>query len=103
MESPAPLMIITSPLQSPASDTERSPSPPPLATNSSPAASDSGIGSATEPSPDATNQEYDVEEITEYDPITEEYYVKWLKYPAEDNTWEPIDNLLNCIIKVNEF
>ena len=32
-----------------------------------------------------------------------EYLVKWLGYSDEDNTWEPADNLQNCLGKITEF
>jgi len=48
---------------------------------------------------DKENEEYDVENIWRYDPKRDRYLVKWLSYPRP--TWEPIENLANCMDMVN--
>jgi len=48
---------------------------------------------------DEENEEYDVENIWRYDPKRDRYLVKWQGYPRP--TWEPIENLTNCMDMVN--
>ena len=49
--------------------------------------------------------EYEVEEILDYKLLRKKpyFYVKWLGYGQEESTWEPIENLSNCMGLVNRF
>ena len=52
-------------------------------------------------------EEYEVEEILDTRYSTrrkkQEYLVKWLGYPHEDNTWEPAENLTNAQKSIDTF
>ena len=45
------------------------------------------------------DEEYEVEDILEKQMISEKahYLVKWRGYDTSENTWEPWENLKNCI------
>lgn len=32
-----------------------------------------------------------------------EYRIKWKNYPHKSNTWEPVDNLIDCQSAIDEF
>ena len=44
---------------------------------------------------------YEVEKIL--DNRDSQYLVKWVGYGPEANTWEPVENLLNCKELLNTF
>jgi len=47
-----------------------------------------------------SNVEYEVEDIWSYDKSIDKYLVKWRGYAVP--TWEPIENLNNCMELVNK-
>lgn len=53
----------------------------------------------------AESEIYEVEEILDQREVEGQlqFYVKWKKFNADWNTWEPIDNLLDCFDLVLEF
>eukprot|EP00088_Acartia_fossae_P068772 TRINITY_DN8795_c0_g1_i4.p1 TRINITY_DN8795_c0_g1~~TRINITY_DN8795_c0_g1_i4.p1 ORF type:complete len:738 (-),score=180.02 TRINITY_DN8795_c0_g1_i4:264-2477(-) len=56
---------------------------------------------------DGEDEVYEVETIRDYSycKVSEEgyYFVKWLGWPEDQNTWEPIDNLQSCREKLVDF
>lgn len=50
-------------------------------------------------------QDFDVEAIVKerVRGKRKEYFVKWLNYPATDNTWEPEENLTQCVEILNKW
>ena len=51
-------------------------------------------------------KEYIVEEVKQMkylngDKNNVEYLVKWLDYPEEQNSWEPISHFKNCLDLIN--
>jgi len=48
-------------------------------------------------------EEYEVDQVLEYDEEKDMYLVSWKNYGAEDNQWEPSVNLENAQEKVNEY
>src|SRR5439155_17689089 len=50
-------------------------------------------------------QEYEVEEILDSSttPKGQEYLVSWKRYSAEENLWEPGENLQNCQQTINSY
>ena len=61
------------------------------------------------PPPPATIEddhlEYEVEAILNVKKVRHgvKYLVKWLGYPAEENTWEPCRNLTNVTLVLKDF
>ncbi len=57
------------------------------------------------PTPVEPETEYEVEDILGKRMISEEahYLVKWKGYDASESTWEPQDNLLNCVRTLQQF
>jgi len=50
-------------------------------------------------------QEYEVQEILDArtTPQGQEYLVAWKDYSAEENSWEPKENLRNCQQAINSY
>ena len=41
--------------------------------------------------------EYEVEAIVDHSTKKKNFQVKWKGYPESDNTWEPLENVADCI------
>lgn len=56
---------------------------------------------------DEISQNYFVEKIIDYSHDDDEkvhyYFIKWLNYPNNFNTWEPESNLIGCEKKIEEY
>lgn len=59
------------------------------------------LGSYIEEGDSEDENEFEVERIVEYCPLTNKYKVKWVGYA--EMTWEPIENLDNCEELLQEF
>ena len=46
-------------------------------------------------------QEFEVEQILARK--SQQYFVKWKGYPDSENTWEPLKNLANCQLLLQQF
>jgi hypothetical protein len=49
--------------------------------------------------------EYEVEQILDMQRINNQpfYLIKWKGYDTSENTWEPIDNLINCQLLLQNY
>jgi len=63
-----------------------------------------GDDDATPPS-EPSEEEYEIEAIVgkRKRKGKSHYRVKWAGYGSEDNTWEPLQNLQNCLDKIEKF
>jgi hypothetical protein len=48
-------------------------------------------------------EEYEVDELLEYDEERDMYLVSWKGWPPEDNQWEPSTNLRNAPNKIDDY
>ena len=58
----------------------------------------------TAPPDDETTHEYEIDQITGHRKQggKEYYYIHWKGYPAEDDTWEPRENLSKAALEAWE-
>lgn len=52
-----------------------------------------------------TEQEYKVKQILDHKQVSGKpyYLVKWRGYDTSENTWEPIENLMGCHQRVQQY
>ena len=50
-------------------------------------------------------EEYEVERVLDMQMVDNQpfYLIKWKGYDTSENTWEPINNLINCQLLLQDF